>query len=259
MAKNNAIYLQTNGLPIMKYFVLFSCLLCLLACGPSKVKDGKPQTDNYSFVKTYEGNVGNYPIMMKLEVYNNSISGSYFYKSQGIEISLTGQLKSDNTFLINELDNYNTTQAVFRGEMDSNKALIGSWSKSGSQSELNFRLIESNTLYEALLIQIGESVVKKLEGRYESPFNSGGISFGMVEFKYLGGRNLQFNISTAHESGCTGNASGTISVSNNRGEYSGENCKSIVFIFKKNKITIDEKDCELHGMRCYFSGDYNKI
>lgn len=111
-------------------------------------------------------------------------------------------------------------------------------------------------------IQVDKSGVsfEEYSGIYESPFNKHNISFGKVTITHIENNQLQFQIKTAHELGCTGEIKAIIWVDENGfAEYQDEDCESLTFKFKDNQLIVDERFCEYHGMRCHFAGDYVKV
>jgi len=104
-----------------------------------------------------------------------------------------------------------------------------------------------------------ETKFQELSGVYNNSFNKHDISFGRVYIDYLGNNQLDFHIETAHVSGCNGLLSGVAKIkANGIAEFSDFDCGSLIFRFSHRKVEVDERDCDHHGMRCYFPGVYEK-
>jgi len=110
-------------------------------------------------------------------------------------------------------------------------------------------------------IQVDKNGVsfEEYSGIYESPFNKHNISFGKVTITHIENNQLQFEINTSHELGCTGVIKAIMWVDENGfAEYQDEDCERLTFQFKDNQLVVDEDLCGYHGMRCDFAGDYVK-
>lgn len=104
-----------------------------------------------------------------------------------------------------------------------------------------------------------DDLFELISGEYDGIYNTE-QSISNVKIKYIGNRNVEFEIFTATESGCVGNVSGTVTIDNyGKGKYSEEECESLEFVFNSEKLSINENNCGLHGMRCFFSGEYEKV
>ncbi len=241
----------------------------LFACNQSKtdsehssnqVNSSNSQEIQLDFVKTFEGQINNkYDIALKISSNSGEISGNYFYKSSGTDIKVKGNLSSDGKLSLNEFDSQNNQTGVFKGIMANNNKIEGNWSKPNGEKEMSFILLESNAQYESLKKEIYDQKYESLSGHYDFENNSGGVFFASIDIKYSGNNKFKFEITTGHESGCTGEASGIATFDNNGiGRYSGEACKLLSFNFSSSKLIIDESDCQLHGARCGFAGEYLK-
>lgn len=215
---------------------------------------------NTDFVKTFEGQINNkYDIVMKLASNNGQINGEYFYKSKGVSLSLSGDVEENGKIIMNEFDDNGNQTGMFEGIMVNENKIQGKWSKPDGSNELEYFLLTSNTNYESLLNEIAKSNKIDISGTYESPYNDGGVSSGTVEIKNVKANSFEFEITAAHQSGCTGYAEGTATLDKNIiGKWSSSNCESLVFKFSEGKLMIEETNCELHGMRCGFMGEYSK-
>jgi hypothetical protein len=241
----------------------------LFACNRSKTDSehsaiqaniSSAQDIQLDFIKTFEGQVNNkYDIVLKISSDNGEITGNYFYKSSGIDIKLKGNLNREGKLSLSEFDSQGNQTGIFNGTMANNNKIEGNWSKPNGKKEMIFLLLESNAQYESLKKQITDQKYESITGHYDFENNSGGVFFGSIDIKYSGNNKFKFEISTGHESGCTGEATGIATFDNNRiGRYSGEACKLLSFNFSSSKLIIDESDCQLHGARCSFAGEYLK-
>ena len=100
----------------------------------------------------------------------------------------------------------------------------------------------------------------------ETPDYSGTYEFssetasGSVEIKNAADGQIEFELSVADQSGCTGDIFGTTAVHNGVATYNAEDCAELKFEFAENTVTISEMDCGFyHGMSCSFAGTYQKI
>ncbi len=83
---------------------------------------------------------------------------------------------------------------------------------------------------------------------------------GSVEIKTAVDGQIEFEISVADQSGCTGDIFGMTAVHNGVATYATEDCAELKFEFAENTVTISETDCGFyHGLSCSFDGVYQKI
>jgi hypothetical protein len=187
------------------------------------------------------------------------VAGKYFYKKIGTDIQVKGNLDNQGKLTLNEYDSKGDQTGLFSGTMLNNNKIKGNWSKPNGEKVIPFILIESVTRYQSSKSQINDEKYESISGQYDFEFHSAGVSFASVKIKYLGSKMFKFEISTAHESGCTGEASGTATIDDSGiGKFSGDGCKLLTFKFTSTKVRIEETECALHGMRCGFSGEYLK-
>lgn len=222
--------------------------------------DTKTSQLQINFVKTFEGKINDsYDIVLKITSNDGQVTGNYFYNSKGVDIQVDGVLDDKGNLTLNEYDSNGNQTGVFNGIVSNNSKIEGVWSKPNGDKEMPFLLIESNNEYETSKIQEIEEVSVDISGQYDFEFNSEGDSYGSVKIISLGNKKFSFNISTSNSKGCTGEISGSGTISDlGIGKYSAEDCKSLIFTFASEKLTIEENDCELHGMGCYFAGEYLK-
>jgi hypothetical protein len=80
-----------------------------------------------------------------------------------------------------------------------------------------------------------------------------------VSLQHISENVFYFEISNGTESGCVGYATGLIQLTNfAKGIYSGDSCEEIAFSLSSGSLSLNERNCELHGMRCPFNGKYVK-
>ena len=96
-------------------------------------------------------------------------------------------------------------------------------------------------------------------GTYNSLLNKNGISIGQLIIKQSNNTEINFEIITGTQSGCTGELKG-IAKFNAEGiaNHKSIDCKNLTFKFKNNLITLEEKNCDMHGIKCSFAGTYKK-
>ena len=93
-------------------------------------------------------------------------------------------------------------------------------------------------------------------GTYESVSE---MASGSVEVKTAESGQIEFEITVADQSGCTGDIFGTAALEDGIAIYNAENCAELKFEFSASAVTISEQDCDFyHGMRCAFAGTYEK-
>jgi hypothetical protein len=254
-----------------KQILIFVAIIGLFACNENHTDSEKTTEQSnkvapsvqLDFVKTFEGQINNkYDIVLKITSNSGKITGNYFYKTEGTDIQVKGNLDNLGKFALYEYDSKGNQTGLFSGTMVNNNKIEGNWSKPNGDKAMTFVLIESNSQYESSKTQINDEKYKSISGYYESEFNStdtGSFYYASVNIEYSGNNKFTFEIATGHESGCTGMAFGTATIDySGIGKYSGDGCKLLTFKFTSTKLTIDETECDLHGMRCYFSGEYLK-
>jgi hypothetical protein len=135
-------YLLHNSIfvPSLKYFKTMRILLLLCVIATISCKNTPT-----SFIKTFEGTVGNNPVSMELQSNNRNISGSYYYKNKGIPIKLKGETNALGKSTINEFYN-NALTGTFSGNIEDG-AFSGTWSNAEKTKTLEFLLIESSRQY----------------------------------------------------------------------------------------------------------------
>jgi uncharacterized protein (UPF0333 family) len=94
-----------------------------------------------------------------------------------------------------------------------------------------------------------------ISGVYEI---SAATSTATVVVNHLEGNNFEFEITTATQSGCTGDLKGKATLADDKvSRFSSDLC-NLIFKFYDESVTIEEGSCEAHGMQCGFAGTYEK-
>lgn len=235
-------------------------LITLISCKNDKAKISQNIIPNLDFVQTYSGKINDkYPFHMKITSNNGTVTGNYFYDKVGKDIELKGSISIDSVVTLNEFDKKGNQTGLWKGKLINLNKIEGDWSKPSGSSSQKFSLLKTSETYKSVKRDIYDSKFSRYSGSYNSPFNDGGISFGKLVIKYTNNGEINFNIRTAHQSGCTGELKGTAKINEiGIASYSGLGCENVTFKFTKDQVSIKEKDCNQHGMRCYFSGIYKK-
>lgn len=94
---------------------------------------------------TKDYNTINYPIWVDLKIDSNTglVSGSYFYKKNGHELSLSGRYDGKDVMLVEEEQSSKKVTGNFNLELN-NKRLIGTWIAGNSNDALQVTLHEAN-------------------------------------------------------------------------------------------------------------------
>ncbi len=194
-----------------------------------------------------------YPIVMTLSIENQEVLGFYYYKKYKTKILLKGKIKDDE-FILEEAPDlgYETEfEKGFIGKM-SDSHFVGNWVNEPKNKKLKCNLTINSTN------QVKLKDIPQVEGTYESIYNSDEYN-GRVILKNISGEMFFFDISNGTEMGCAGYMVGLLELKNfKHGVFSKEFCKKIEFNISNNKLIIKEENCEYHGVRCPFEGEYNK-
>lgn len=90
----------------------------------------------------YVGTLGNtLPIQMDLRTGPDGVSGKYYYESMGAPLELKGKIRSDETAVLDEIDEKGSKTGVFTGKwVPSRKIFEGKWTSAKGQKTLPFHL-----------------------------------------------------------------------------------------------------------------------
>ncbi|MEO8933367.1 MAG: hypothetical protein ABI295_03595, partial [Xanthomarina sp.] len=84
---------------------------------------------------------------MKITSNSGAITGTYFYKSKGIDIELKGDLNPNGEIVMGEFDPQGNQTGVFKGFILNGSKITGKWSKPNGENNMDFILLETNTNY----------------------------------------------------------------------------------------------------------------
>ena len=244
----------------MKYILPILIILVTISC-KKKESGNSPKVEiPTNFVKTFEGKISEkFDIIMKLTAESGIVNGAYYYTKVGRNIQLKGEIQNNGELLLNEYDSSGNQTGIFKGKIIENSKIEGNWSKPNGEKEMTFKLIESNASYSSEQNSIKEKLnFENISGTYFSPFNDDENYNGETEIEILENQKFKFDITVAKSTGCTGQIEGIgILDKNGVGIFSNSDCEKLTFNFYKNKVKITETNCdEMHGMNCYFEGEY---
>ena len=154
----------TKAHPYMKYTFAFLSLILLHSCAPSTTTENTPSTtattqNSLDFQKVYTGTIGkDLEVVFDLKSKSGVVSGVYFYKSQGIDIDLTGSA-AGKELTLSEMDNSGVQTAALVLTREGTN-LNGEWKDGTTGKPLPVSLTETNWI----IPPIPDSVV----GRYTS-------------------------------------------------------------------------------------------
>lgn len=237
--------------------ILFFFTSCNESKNQEKSKPSEKEIITINFVKTFEGEISNkYPIIAKIKSNTGEIEGNYYYTKVGQELELQGTISNEGELNLKEFDDKGNQTGQFEGIYSRGK-IEGNWSKPNGDKIMPFQLLESNTDYSSIKKELQE--LKGISGRYESTFNEGGTSSGTVVINQKKGQEFTFEIIVANSKGCTGDLKGSIKVGTNKvGFFKSKTCKELMFEFFSQEVKVQEKNCDEHGMNCWFAGTYKK-
>ena len=244
----------------MKYILSILILLITISCKKTESENSPKVEMSTNFVKTFEGKISEkFDIIMKLTSENGIVNGAYYYKKVGENIQLKGELQDNGELLLNEYDNNGNQTGIFKGKISENSKIVGNWCKPNGEKEMTFKLIESNTSYSSEQNSIKAKLnFENIGGTYYSPFNDDENYNGETEIIVLENQKFKFDITVAKSTGCTGQIEGIGTLDKNGvGTFSNNDCENLTFNFYKSKVKITETNCDdMHGMNCYFEGEY---
>lgn len=141
---------------LLMFLTAFSATLSCTSIQGSK-NNSKTTTQLTSFTKRFSGTIDNKTICMELINNNDTIHGSYYYKTIGQKLTLKGQLSNDNKIIINEFNNNNILTGTFEGSIISDSLFTGFWTNSKKSKQLPFNLKEEKNNF----IKIKTNVLAK--------------------------------------------------------------------------------------------------
>ncbi len=193
-----------------------------------------------------------YKIKMVLTIEDSVVLGYYYYENYKSKILLDGKIDGTN-IILNESPNIEPDFKVgFKGRFD-NKRIIGEWIDSDKEKKLSFNaLVVSDGI-----LKVSERI-NQIEGHYDN-VNSSDKYMSSIGLKFITDNVFCFEISNGTESGCVGYIKKLVDLENlSFGKYSGDSCEEIMITIISDTINVKEKNCEWHGMRCPFDGNYKK-
>lgn len=246
----------------MKKNYILILLSVFISCKKTAIESAQKVEVSSNFVKTFEGKISEtFDVVMKLTVDNRAVTGTYFYKKVGENIQLKGELRDNGELVLNEYDSSGNQTGIFKGKIIENSKIEGDWSKPNGEKRMSFKLIESNAYYSSELHSVKKSLNEEnINGKYYSPLNDDENYNGEIEIVVLEKQKFRFDITIAKSSGCIGQIKGIGRLDENGvGIFSSNDCEKLEFNFYKKKVKIIEINCDrMHGMNCYFEGEYHK-
>jgi hypothetical protein len=111
-------------------------LACLLLDGAS----GSEASEQGELKGFYRGKLGALPVDVSLESSSGKVEGTYFYRKNGADIPLSGALRPDGSFTLEEHDPSGHVTGKWEGRLQANGKLGGSWTAPGKPRTLSFDL-----------------------------------------------------------------------------------------------------------------------
>lgn len=132
-------------------FLALFFLLGLASCNNSENSIDKKSSDSNNtviddFHKKWKGTIGKYRVTLELSKTDSLLSGTYCYNEVGLPISLTGTIKPNGTFSLNEKDESGAVTGIFNGKFSASRELKGTWTNSKNKKTLEFVLTEEKGL-----------------------------------------------------------------------------------------------------------------
>ncbi len=193
-----------------------------------------------------------YPIKMTLNIKGDKVLGFYYYEKYKSKILLEGQINEGKVTLKESPDFESEFKIGFIGDLKGD-SFSGVWTDKDKNKTLNFK---TSVDFDKLVI-IPDKIIN-IEGTYDN-IRSSDKFFSSIDLKYITDDLFCFEISNGTESGCVGYLKGLIKMTDlNQGKYSGNSCEKLDFIITTNELTVNENNCDFHGMSCPFDGKYKK-
>lgn len=250
---------------ILTISIIITSLIFLSCRFKSENEETTQQTEKINspiiqnFTKSFTGTINEkYEISMTLSKSAKKLNGTYYYKSQGIPIKISGMIDDSGNLTLSEYNNGNIT-GIFNGQLSSNN-FIGIWTSQDGHKKMRFSLteaIKSETTFAIKESNNNDDDYSNWTGTYTDEFNrtlkiKGPSSDGSVIFELT----PQYSASCAEDL-WTGIAYLSNSSVANYIEEGGE-CH-FNFTFNPGQIQVQEYDCS-HGATCgTFDGFYKKI
>ena len=212
-------------------------------------------------ILTFSGTISKYPIKMVLVIEKENVYGYYFYEKIKTKILLTGTMKGTK-MILDESPSYeeNTSDnrefdfhLGFKGELKDNK-FLGYWIDNINGKKLTLNLKADTENYLNLIEQ-----TSSIDGYYNNIRNSDRFS-GSISLNYINENLFYFETYSTTESGCLGYLNGLININNFKsGIFSSEFCQKLNLNFNINTLEVREENCQEHGARCSFDGNFKKM
>ena len=185
-----------------------------------------------------------YPIKMVLKIEKEKTIGYYYYEKYKTKILLSGDIQGTRIILNESPDLDQNFTHGFIGTINKN-IISGIWKDVYKRKSFEFKVVVDK---EKVSVPNDEAI----EGMYEN--ETGSISLKHITDKYF-----LFVICTGTEN-CTGFLEGLIEFPDLKSGYYSDNvCKELKINVGSGFLEVKEKDCNYHGMSCWFSGKYKKI
>ena len=206
------------------------------------------------FTNSYKGTINNkYEIVMTLTKTASYLSGTYYYKSQGTSIKISGTIDKNGILTINEFNDTGKMTGIFKGQLTHDN-IVGHWSKPDGSKTMPFSISKiSNN--ETIISRKKESD-SDWTGTYFDKFGrllkiTGPAKDGALQFELT-----PQNSASCQEDTWKGTAYLTAtSVANYMDK--GSECH-FNFTFNPGQIELQEYDCS-HGAACgTFDGFYTQ-
>lgn len=175
---------------------------------------------------------------------NFEVVGFYMYADKVPIVVYGWKEKKHITLRTEELINYEIV-----GELN-NDSFLSKWKHKYRIEQgfnMQFNIVKTNTIVKD---------TARITGNYYNILNCNTFT-GLLSVEFLIDSLYFFSFRTASMTGCSGAYEGIANFNNKYiGVHSKDHCKMLSFRFSQNKITVREKDCGWHGLRCYFIGEY---
>lgn len=141
----------------MKYILISIPALLLLACGGNTTgTGGEASTTDSTRNKTgavtggiYSGTLNGDTLVVKLDVANKIVSGSYFKKGSEDMVTLSGAMLQGDSAEVYEFAKTGDKGGVFKGLFKGNDSFTGSWKTLPNGAPQNFAFTKTALLFDA--------------------------------------------------------------------------------------------------------------